>query len=206
MSLTIVDYDAGNPTSVRRALSAIGVESVISRDPEVVRRADRVVFPGVGHAASTMRVLRERGLDEALREAYGRSVPLLGVCIGAQLVLSHSEEGDTDCLGLLRGQVRRFPELAAPLKVPHMGWNRVRLLRPHPVLAPLPEQNELYFVHSYFLDPQQEEQVLATSHHGVEFACAFASNSLVGVQFHPEKSGPLGLALLAAFAEWRPAC
>lgn len=200
--ITIVDYDAGNSTSVGRALSRLGLKFVITPDADVVARAERIVFPGVGQARSTMEVLRARGLDEALRQRARAGTPLLGVCVGAQLFLSHSEEGDTPCLDLLPGRVRRF-EVEPPLKVPHMGWNRVHVQRRHPVLAGLPEKNELYFVHSYYLQPDPEHQ-LASSHHGIEFAAAMGRDNLVAVQFHPEKSGPLGLSLLDEFAHWDP--
>src|SRR5690606_29040394 len=129
----------------------------------------------------------------------------LGVCVGAQLSLRHSEEGDTPCLGLVPGTVRRFPALPRELKVPHMGWNRVSIQRPHPLFEGVPNDNEFYFVHSYYLAPEQPEQVLATSWHGIEFACAFALDNFVAVQFHPEKSGPLGLGVLERFASWEPA-
>jgi imidazole glycerol-phosphate synthase subunit HisH len=205
--ITIVDYDAGNPTSVRRALAAVGVDSQLSPDPEQVRRAERVIFPGVGHARSAMDVLIQRGLDQALRAAFAQGTPILGVCVGAQLSLSRSEEGETTCLDLVPGQVRRFPQLPRELKVPHMGWNRVSPCGPaHALLSGLPEQNEFYFVHSYYLEPEDPACVLATSVHGIEFASAFARANLAAVQFHPEKSGPLGLALLERFARWNPDC
>lgn len=205
--ITIVDYDAGNPTSVQRALAAVGAESHISPDPDHVRRAQRVIFPGVGHARSAMEVLQRRGLDQALREAFHQGTPILGVCVGAQLSLTRSEEGDTACLDLLPGTVRRFPELPRELKVPHMGWNRIEVREPvHPLLQGVPEQNEFYFVHSYYLDPNDRASVLATSEHGIRFVAAFAHRNLAAVQFHPEKSGPLGLALLDRFTRWSPAC
>jgi len=204
--ITIVDYNAGNPTSVKRALASVGVESVISPSADVVRDAERIIFPGVGHARATMAVLIERGLDRALTDAFARGTPILGICVGAQLSLGHSEEGDTPCLGLVPGTVRRFPELAKELKVPHMGWNRVRVTRPHPLFEGIPEENEFYFVHSYYLDPDDRESVLGTSEHGIEFVSAFARDNFAAVQFHPEKSGPLGLALLERFARWDPAC
>lgn len=205
--ITIVDYDAGNPTSVQRALAAVGADSRISPDPEHVRRAERVIFPGVGHARSAMEVLQRRGLDQALREAFQQGTPVLGVCVGAQLSLTRSEEGDTSCLDLVPGQVRRFPELPRELKVPHMGWNRIEVRQPaHPLLQGVPAQNEFYFVHSYYLDPADGESVLATSEHGLRFAAAFARRNLAAVQFHPEKSGPLGLALLERFTRWSPQC
>lgn len=209
--ITIVDYSAGNPTSVRRALAATGVQSEITSDPDRVRNADRIVFPGVGHAASTMAVLAERGLDEALKEVAGRGVPFLGVCVGGQMMLETSEESDTSCLGLIRGAVKRFPDFTGGLKVPHMGWNRLQIRtttagKPHPVLAGLPGENEVYFVHSYFMAPTETETVLATTEHGIEFVSAFAENNLVAVQFHPEKSGPFGLSVLERFANWTPTC
>jgi glutamine amidotransferase len=205
--ITIVDYDAGNPTSVQRALAAVGTESRISPDPDHVRRAERVIFPGVGHARSAMEVLQRRGLDQALREAFQQGTPILGVCVGAQLSLTRSEEGDTPCLALLPGSVRRFPALSRELKVPHMGWNRIEVQQPaHPLLAGVPAQNEFYFVHSYYLDPTDATSVLATSDHGIRFAAAFAHRNLAAVQFHPEKSGPLGLAVLERFTRWSPAC
>ena len=204
--ITIVDYDAGNPTSVRRALAAVGVDSEITPDADQVRRADRIIFPGVGHAQSTMAVLKARGLDSALAEAFERGTPILGICVGAQLSLSHSEEGDTECLGLVPGTVRRFSALPSGLKVPHMGWNRVETRAPHPLLGELPPDNEFYFVHSYYLDPKSADHVIATTEHGIEFVSAFAHENLVAVQFHPEKSGPLGLGVLQRFSHWSPRC
>ncbi len=204
--ITIVDYAAGNPTSVQRALAAVGVKSVISPCAEEVAHAERVIFPGVGHAQSTMSVLRERGLDQALHAALRRGTPILGICIGAQLSLSRSEEGDTECLGFSSGTVRRFPALGAGLKVPHMGWNQLSVERPHPLLLGVPAQNEFYFVHSYYLDPDDTESVLGTTQHGIQFVSAFARDNFAAVQFHPEKSGPLGLGVLERFARWDPAC
>jgi imidazole glycerol-phosphate synthase subunit HisH len=202
--ITIVDYAAGNPTSVKRALAAVGVGSVISADADVVRAAERIIFPGVGRASATMAVLRERGLDQALKDAFKRGTPFLGVCIGAQVSLSHSEEDDTPCLDLIPGRVRRIPQVDASLKIPHMGWNRVALQKPHPVFAGLPEANEFYFVHSYYPDPADAGQVLTMTEHGIRFPSAFAHQNLVATQFHPEKSGALGLALFERFSRWQP--
>jgi glutamine amidotransferase len=202
--ITIVDYAAGNPTSVKRALAAVGVDSIISADADVVRKAERIVFPGVGRASATMSVLKERGLDQALKEAFARGTPYLGVCIGAQVSLSYSEEDDTLCLDLIPGRVRRIPQLDPSFKIPHMGWNRAVQQRPHPVLVDLPEANEFYFVHSYYPDPSDAAQVLTTTQHGVTFPSAFAHQNLVATQFHPEKSGALGLGLFERFARWNP--
>jgi len=202
--ITIVDYKAGNPTSVKRALASRGIESVISPIAAEVRDAERIIFPGVGHAQSTMAVLRERGLDAALAQAFARGTPILGICVGAQLSLAYSEEGDTPCLGLVPGRVRRFTDLPRELKVPHMGWNRIQLRQQHPLFDAVPSDNEFYFVHSYYLAPTDPERVIATTEHGIEFVSAFAIDNFAAVQFHPEKSGPLGIALLERFAHWAP--
>jgi glutamine amidotransferase len=202
--ITIVDYNAGNPTSVKRALASVGVDSVVTPSAAEVRAAERIIFPGVGHATSTMAVLVERGLDRALSDAFAAGTPILGICVGAQLSLGHSEEGDTRCLGLVPGNVRRFPALPPGLKVPHMGWNRIRIKRAHPLFDGVPTDNEFYFVHSYYLVPDEERTVLATTEHGIEFVSAFAIDNYAAVQFHPEKSGPLGISILERFARWVP--
>jgi glutamine amidotransferase len=200
--IVIVDYKAGNLTSVKRALDHLGIASCISADPAEVQRAERIIFPGVGHAATAMAVLKERGLDAALRAAFAAGTPILGTCVGAQIILSHSEEGDTQCLGLIAGDCERFrPEQSAP-KVPHMGWNEVNQIREHPVLRGIPNRAEFYFVHSYFLRPADARDIYATSEHGVTFPAIVGSRNLVATQFHSEKSGPVGLAILSNFAAW----
>jgi len=200
--IAIVDYKAGNLTSVKRALDHLGLEGVITPDPDVVRRAERIIFPGVGHAGTAMAVLKERGLDQALREAITRGTPILGTCVGAQVVLSHSEEGDTECLGLIAGDCERFRPDDPSLKIPHMGWNEVSLTQAHPVLAGIPDRAEFYFVHSYFLRPAEPAQVFGEAEHGVTFPAIIGSRNLIATQFHAEKSGPVGLALLRNFAAW----
>ncbi len=198
----IVDYDAGNLRSVQRACVEVGIEAVITPDPEAVANAARVIFPGVGAADSAMATLRARGLDGALREAYARGTPILGICLGLQISLEHSEEGDTGTLGLIPGRVRRFRLDDPRLKVPHMGWNDVRLVRAHPVLDGLASGDEFYFVHAYYPEPADEGDVLAVTDYEREFCCALGRANYVGTQFHPEKSGRLGLALLERFAKW----
>jgi glutamine amidotransferase len=200
--IAIVDYKAGNLTSVKRALDHLGIAGCVTPDPDVVRRAERIIFPGVGHAGSAMAVLKERGLDQALREAFARGTPILGTCVGAQIVLSHSEEGDTECLGLVAGECKRFRPDDSALKVPHMGWNEVSLVKAHPVLADIPNGAEFYFVHSYFLWPDDPAQVLATSEHGVTFPAIIGQHNLLATQFHSEKSGPMGLTILRNFSSW----
>jgi len=196
--ITIVDYKAGNLTSVKRALDHLGIPNQISADPEIVRGAERIIFPGVGHAASAMNVLRARGLDSALKDAYAQGTPILGICIGCQIILTHSEEGNTT------GLCTRFRVRDAALKIPHMGWNAVTITRPHPILAHLRPGDEFYFVHSYYPQPTDPETVYATSEYGSHFPVAIGTRNLFAVQFHAEKSGPIGLKLLENFAEWMP--
>jgi glutamine amidotransferase len=198
----IVDYKAGNITSVQRALIHLGVDSVITPDPDLLRRAEKVIFPGVGQAASAMEVLRARGLDAALREAYARGTPILGICLGSQIVLDHSEEGDTACLGLLPGVSKRFVFSDPSQKIPHMGWNRIMVLRAHPVLQGAAADEEFYFVHSFYPQPEDPDCVLAECEYGSPFPAVIGRANLIAAQFHPEKSGPAGLRILHNFVEW----
>ena len=201
--ITIVDYKAGNLTSVKRALDHLGLENQISADPQVVRQAGRIIFPGVGHAGAAMRVLKERGLDSALKEAVQRGTPVLGICIGCQIVLSHSEEADTTCLDLIPGACVRFKLSDPSLKIPHMGWNAVTVTQPHPVLGHLRPGDEFYFVHSYYPQPVNPAYIYATSDYGGSFPVAIGRDNLFAVQFHTEKSGPVGLKVLENFANWK---
>ena len=198
----VVDYDAGNLRSVLRACREVGADAEISRDPNRVRDAERIIFPGVGAAGSAMRSLRERGLDSALAEAFHAGVPILGICLGLQICLQRSEENDTRTLGLVPGEVRRFRLDDPALKVPHMGWNAVRVLRPHPVLAGLEAGDECYFVHAYRPVPARPEDLLAEATYEGPFCAALGRDNLIATQFHPEKSGRVGLDLLARFLAW----
>lgn len=198
----IVDYEAGNQTSVKRALDHLGAASIITSDPEDLARAERIVFPGVGHAHSALETLRERGLDEALTSAGDRGTPILGICVGCQILLSDSEESDLPCLDLIGGTCLRFRPEDPALKVPHMGWNELRASRAHPVLRQLRPGDEVYFVHSYYPAPADERDVLATSRYGVEFAAVIGRENIVATQFHVEKSGPAGLKILGEFVRW----
>jgi glutamine amidotransferase len=200
--MAIVDYNAGNLTSVKRALDHLGIEGCVTPDPVVVARAERIIFPGVGHAGTAMAVLKERGLDKALKAAYAAGTPILGTCVGAQILLSHSEEGDTECLGLIDGRCERFRPSDPALKVPHMGWNNVHFTRPHPVLRGVPEAAEFYFVHSFYLCPADPADVYATCEHGVTFPAIIGRRNIIATQFHSEKSGPVGLTILRNFAAW----
>jgi glutamine amidotransferase len=199
--IVIIDYQAGNLTSVVRSLKALGVEGTVTQDPAVVAQATRVIFPGVGAAGKAMATLRELGLDQALRQSFQRGIPILGICLGAQVILEHSEENDTVCLGLLPGRTRALSR-GEGLKIPHMGWNRVRFLRNHRIFKGLPEGAEYYFVHSYYPAPAEEPMVVGVTDHGVEFPCAIGWRNLVATQFHPEKSGRFGLQILENFLAW----
>lgn len=207
--IAIIDYDAGNLTSVARALSYLGFENEVTASPERILKAGRVIFPGVGAAGSAMASLKRLGLDKVLYQVFEKKTPLLGICLGTQIILGHSEEYDTPCLGIVDGNVRLFnskwtDDDGSALKIPHMGWNRVKLMQPHPVLDGLSPEDEFYFVHSYYPDPVKAEHRIGTTTYGTTFASIIGKDNLIATQFHPEKSGPAGLRILKNFCEWTP--
>lgn len=207
--IAIIDYDAGNLTSVARAVNHLGFACRITGDSGELAQAERIIFPGVGAAGSAMDSLERTGLAGILKTAFQQGRPLLGICLGSQIVLSHSQENDRACLGLLEGEVRRFPNNGRlpdgnRIKIPHMGWNRVQPVERHPVLAGLTEGDEFYFVHGYYPAPLSSDHVLATTDYGITFASVIGSGSLVATQFHLEKSGRPGLRLLRNFCTWTP--
>jgi glutamine amidotransferase len=204
--IAIVDYKAGNLTSVRLAFSALNREAVVSADPQVILSAERVVFPGVGAAGSAMENLRSLGLAPALREVAARGTPFLGICLGTQILFDSSEEdGGTPCLGILPGRVPRFRPADRRDKVPQIGWNQVKAARPHPLLDGIDDESEFYFVHSYYPAPADPALAVGiTSYAGVTFASMVAHGNVAATQFHPEKSGRIGLRLLRNFLEWTP--
>ncbi len=202
----IIDYDAGNLKSVQRACAEVGLEASISSDPDVVRHAERVIFPGVGAAGSAMRSITRAGMDQALKEVIGEGVPVLGICLGLQISLDHSEEDDQQTLGLLPGRVVKFRFDRPELKIPHMGWNEVRVIRPHPLLEGIEAGDEFYFVHGYYPEPAQADLVHALTEYESDFACALGKDNYFATQFHPEKSGRVGLRLLSAFSSWNGQC
>lgn len=208
--IAIVDYRAGNLTNVARALRFLGFACCVTGDPAVLEEAERILIPGVGAAGAAMASLRESGLDRALERAFAARKPLLGICLGCQIVLGRSEENDARCLNLIPGRVRAFPaglrtSDGRRLKIPHMGWNALRLRRRHAVFAGLEEGDSFYFVHAYYPQPEDPACVVAETEHGICFPSALALGSLVAVQFHPEKSGRPGLRLLENFCRWNPA-
>lgn len=202
----IIDYDAGNLRSVQRACREVGVKAEITADPDSLRGSDRIIFPGVGAAGSAMRSLRARGMDEALREAIAAGTPVLGICLGLQISLEYSEENHTETLGLIPGRVRRFAFDRPELKVPHMGWNEVRVVRPHPLLAGVEPGDEFYFVHGYYPEPAEADEAFAVTDYEIEFACALGRGNFFGMQCHPEKSGRVGLGVLERFGRWDGSC
>ncbi|MFP4477057.1 MAG: imidazole glycerol phosphate synthase subunit HisH [Desulfatibacillaceae bacterium] len=210
--IAIIDYDAGNLTSVARAVRHLGYECQVTRELVAINRADRVIFPGVGAAGSAMESLRKFGLDKAVRDAVASGRPVLGICLGTQVIMTHSRENDARCLDLVRGEVISFPDnmrddSGARLKVPQMGWNNVELTpagAAHPVLADVLPEHQFYFVHSYYPNPEDQSQVLGRTEYGVTFASVIGRDNLVATQFHPEKSGEPGLAILKNFCDWLP--
>ncbi len=199
MKTLVVDYQAGNLRSVETALRHIGASHEITDDPVRLARAERIIFPGVGDAAHAMRLLAERGIDRVMRERHAAGIPILGICLGCQIVLEATEEGGAACLGLVPGTARRFPSECG--KVPHMGWNTVRSREDHWLFRGVPAESSFYFVHSYYPAPESEEDAIAWCDYGIEFAAAVERGSLVATQFHPEKSGEAGLQLLRTFVE-----
>ncbi|MBI1885818.1 MAG: imidazole glycerol phosphate synthase subunit HisH [Chloroflexi bacterium] len=197
MRVLIVDYGAGNLRSVARAVAHVGGEPAISSAPGDLAEAEAVVMPGVGAAADTMRNLGEHGLVGPLKEYIAGGRPFLGVCMGQQVLFDASEEGgEHPCLGLLPGRVRRLPD---GLKVPHMGWNRVRIVRPHPIFEGIDDGSFFYFVHSYYPQPEDPSVVIGVTDYAVEFPAVVAKDNIVATQFHPEKSGTAGLRLYENF-------
>ena len=201
--LAIVDYGAGNLTSVRRALEHCGIPSVVTASPGELLGAEGVIFPGVGAAGQAMQALKEGGLEAPLRDIVAAGRPFLGNCLGCQILLEKSEEGGVETLGLAPGACRRFPpdmreEDGTPAPVPHMGWNRLEIVSPSRLLAGIGPEAEFYFVHSYYVDTEPG-LVIARTRYGREFCSVYGRDGFWAVQFHPEKSGRPGLTLLENF-------
>ena len=197
-SIAVIDYQAGNLRSVQKALERFGARAAITRDPADVERADAVVFPGQGANDPSMRHLRAGGLIEPIQAFIRGGKPFLGVCLGLQLLLDGSDEGVEPGLGVLAGRVRRLDN---GLKVPHMGWNSVDFRVAHPLLGGIPNGSHFYFVHSYYADPADKSVVAGRTSYGVDFCSAAAWRNVFATQFHPEKSGEVGLRLYRNFVE-----
>ena len=204
----IVDYNAGNIKSVERALASLGADYVLSKSPRDLEHADRLIFPGVGEAAYAMEQLRRTGFDGFLRDWAKAGKPLLGICLGSQIIFDHSEEGGVDCLGLFPGTIRHFRRvwddagIAPDLKVPHMGWNDVTYMNGgSPLFEGVPAHSDYYFVHSYLIQPADATIVKATADYGVPVPACVSRGSVTAFQFHPEKSGAAGLRILRNYLE-----
>lgn len=207
LMVAIIDYKAGNLRSVERALRKLGHKCRITRKRGEILESDRIVFPGVGAAGKAMADLRQLGLDSALQHEFRAGKPILGICLGAQIIMERSQENETPCLGFIRGEVRLFPQPliaggSERLKVPHMGWNSVQFRQEHPVLEGISPDDEFYFVHSYYPQPNSSECVIGATHYGVDFPSVIGCENLVAMQFHPEKSGRAGLRILDNFCSW----
>ena len=198
MTVAIIDYGVGNLRSVEKAFAAMGCEAVISGDESVLSKAESLVLPGVGAFAACMKALQERGFDRLVKEKVSEGTPLLGVCVGMQLLFDESVEfGSTRGLGLLRGSVRRF---ANDLVVPHVGWNRIHQKRAHPLFEGVEEGAFCYFVHSFYCEAGDQSVIVGETEYGVRYASVVAEANVCGVQFHPEKSQDVGLRMLRNFS------
>lgn len=196
--VSIIDYGVGNLRSVEKAFATTDCEAIVSSDEKDLRRAERLVLPGVGAFGACMKALSERGFDQLVREKVMEGTPLLGVCVGMQLLFEESDEfGATRGLGLLRGRVRRFSD---ELLVPHVGWNRIDQIRENPLFTGVANRSFFYFVHSYYCAPVDKQVVVGETEYGVSYASVVAKGNICGVQFHPEKSQEAGLRLLKNFA------
>jgi glutamine amidotransferase len=214
-TVAIVDYGMGNLRSVAKAVEHVAPDHtvIVTADPSALSSAGRIIVPGQGAMPDCMRELKSRGLADAVMRAAAEK-PFLGICIGLQMLFEHSEEGNVAGLGLLPGQVRRFPDPAmcdamyanegARLKVPHMGWNEVRQAEAHPLWKDITDGSRFYFVHSYYVEPAVPDVIAGSTHYGISFTSAVARANIFAVQFHPEKSAVAGLKLLENFMHWHP--
>lgn len=198
--IAIVDYGAGNMHSIAHALRHVGASVQVTDDPLVITEADAVVLPGVGSAGAAMAQMSGKGLDEAIRQATYQGKPFLGICLGMQLLADHHAEGEVDGLKLFRGEVRKIP---AGLKIPEIGWNQVQArIEGLPIFENIPPDSYFYFLHSYYVEPQDQQGVAATTDYGAPYCSVIATERVWGTQFHPEKSGEVGLQMLTNFLKW----
>ncbi len=202
MKIAIIDYGMGNIHSVAKAIEISGIKSIITNQKSQIMEADKIILPGVGAFDDAMAELKKQGLAEVICEAAGRKKPLLGICLGMQLLLESSQEAKVNPgLGIIKGQVVKFRSTAG-LKIPHMGWNNFKIvLGDCSLLSGINDSKQVYFCHSYYPEPADKSVVAATCNYGVEFACVLAKDNVYGVQFHPEKSQELGLAMIKNFVQ-----
>ena len=215
--IAILDYKAGNQTSVLRALNSLNIEAQITEDDDTLLKADGVIFPGVGAAAQAMNRLISTGQDKLLSRIVENKIPLLGICLGCQILLEHSDESDTKTLGILPGICRKFPETwkedvlnekgnvltQENIRIPHMGWNSIEIHKDSPILNNIKTGDTVYFVHSFYPEPKNpDEMCIASATYGEKFCSIFGRDGLWAIQFHPEKSGEIGLQILKNFNDY----
>ena len=198
LQISIIDYDSGNLRSVAKALEKYGVDPITTSDSDIILKSDAVILPGVGSAPSAMQALSNRNLIEPIKQYIALGKPFFGICLGLQLLFNKTDEGDSDCLGVISGNVR---QLSSGLKVPHMGWNSIDIKKTHPILEGISSGEFFYFVHSYFVVPQESGDITATTDYGEVFCSIYAKDNLIATQFHPEKSGDIGLRIYKNFID-----
>lgn len=199
----IIDYNAGNITSVERALKSLNIEYILSKNPEDLENCSKLIFPGVGDAAYAMDQLKKNGFDKFIIRKVKENIPLLGICLGSQIIFDWSSEGDTKCLGLIKGKIQHFNTLSPEMinkgfKVPHMGWNNLNM-KDCPILKDVPSSSDFYFVHSYVICPEDDSVIKATADYSIKVPAVIQSGNVFACQFHPEKSGKPGLKILENF-------
>ncbi|MGQ4808246.1 Imidazole glycerol phosphate synthase subunit HisH [Candidatus Entotheonellaceae bacterium PAL068K] len=206
--IAIVNYKAGNLTSVQLAFEALGVKAEITSNPQTIRDADKIVFPGVGAAGASMAHIRAMHLLDVMTESIAIGKPFFGICVGMQILFEASEEdGGAECMGILPGKVRRFRPSDPRCKIPHMGWNTVRFGRAHPLLTGIEDESEFYFVHSYCACAAIDTDIIGQTHYAdLTFTSIAGRDNLVATQFHPERSGRIGLQMLRNFSDWHGQC
>ena len=196
--IVIIDYGVGNLASVKNALDKLGAKSVISSDPEVIKKAKALILPGVGAAGQGMKNLKEKGLDKVVINEIKKGKPFLGICLGMQLLFEKSEEGNVKCLGILNGSVKKFRKMR---KVPQIGWNQIDMKQKSVLFKDLKDRSYFYFVNSFYCLPKDKKVIAGLTDYGETFASIVVKDNVMGVQFHPEKSGPVGFKLLENFAK-----
>ena len=196
MKIHIIDYDAGNIESIRNALKKIGCEPITTNNPKDLFKAKAIIFPGQGSFPAAMKKLNKNGIDKTLIELINNKMPFIGICLGLQLMFTKSDEGQCNGLNLFKGTV---PEIPDSVKVPHIGWNNVNFNKSHPIFNGIPDNSYFYFIHSYYVKPDNLDNIIAETNYGVEFCSAYAYENYVGLQFHPERSGDYGLQIYQNF-------
>lgn len=200
----IIDYNAGNITSVERALKSLNIDFILSKNPADLKNCDKLIFPGVGDAEYAMAQLNQLGFDKFILDSVKNNIPLLGICLGSQIIFDFSQEGETECLGLIKGQIKHLYKIDESLeqkgfKVPHIGWNNLDVKKECTILKDVPQNADFYFVHSYVICPQDESVIAATADYGIQIPAVIHKDNIYACQFHPEKSGEPGLKILQNF-------